>query len=182
MAKFLRGIKSDKIKINWNTKPIEMEKFLSFLTIETKVPEDGWLGKWNGWTKKVGKNDLIITGGIVNRVEYIDSIQYGKRLENPYNNYVTPFSLWDIMTEEGREFFLDYYNDDIKSILNKKQQAASSATIDYNETDEYWRNMGFEMQSDISANTLAMIDKSAQNFREGNVSEPVEVKEQGGEA
>jgi len=36
-------------------------------------------------------------------------------------------------------------------------------------------------QSDISANTLAMIDKSAQNFREGNVSEPVEVKERGGE-
>ena len=35
-------------------------------------------------------------------------------------------------------------------------------------------------QSDISANTLAMVDKSAHNFKQGNVSEPVEVKEQDG--
>jgi len=40
--------------------------------------------------------------------------------------------------------------------------------------DGYKAMAALSAQDDISANTLAMIDKSAQNFKDGNVSEPVE--------
>ena len=116
MKEFLTGLKGDKIKINWNKNPIKMDLFLSFLTVETERAT-GHLGHSNGWTKLLGDNDLEINGGIVGRVEYLDSLKYGERLDNPYNNFINPFYLFDIFTNEGKVYFLDYYKEEIDSLL-----------------------------------------------------------------
>ena len=142
MREFIREISMDKIKINWNKNPIKMELFLSMLTIETRIPDGDWLGKCRGWTEHEGDGDLMIRGGIVKGVEYLDSIIYGKNLHNPYNNYVNPFCLFDILTDEGKTFFLEYHADDINNIINKRKEKADAATKNYNETLKFWESMG----------------------------------------
>ena len=115
-----------KIKFNWNKEPIPMDLFISFLTIETKISTEH-LGYWNGWTRRVNEEyKLIISGGITGGVNYLDSIQYGTKLDNPYNNYVNPFYLFDILTDEGKRFFLEYYKKDIDSIIEKQKQSVSN--------------------------------------------------------
>ena len=106
-----KHLKDDKVKINWNKNPIRMDQFISFLTVELTRSRDH-LGYENGWTLLENK-DLKIGGGIVNGIEYLDRIQYGIKLSNPYNNYVSPFYLFDIMTDEGKAFFAEYYKDEI---------------------------------------------------------------------
>ena len=116
------NLKSDKIKINWNKRPIEMDKFLSFLTVPVEIDRDH-LGSDTGWTRR--KNDeikLIVCGGCVKGVEYLDSIEFGIELQNGYNNYVNPFALFDILTQDGRDFFSNYYRGDIEDILNAEKQ------------------------------------------------------------
>jgi hypothetical protein len=144
MKRFLRKIDGGKIKIAKNKEPIKMNEFLSFLTVETKRPEREWLGKCNGWTKIEGEGGLEITGGIVGGVEYLDHILYGENLDNPYNNYVNPFHLFDILTDEGKLFFLRYYSHDIKSILDKTKLKAQSAAKEHRESKSFWGEMGFD--------------------------------------
>ena len=114
---FYSKLPSDKIKINWNKDPVKMDLFLSFLKVEVVRSKDHF-GSDTGWT--LLKNDnirLIIGGGIVSGVEYLDTIKFGEKLSNPYNNYVNPFYLFDIFTCEGIIFFIEYYNDDIQFLL-----------------------------------------------------------------
>ena len=120
MEKLIKKLKSDKIKINWNKNPIRMKEFLSFLTVEVDRCTDH-LGYSNGWTQYRGGDGLIIGGGIVGDVEYLDRLEYKKNLDNPYNNYVNPFFLFEIMNEDGKKFFLDYYREDIFKILAQEQ-------------------------------------------------------------
>ena len=121
-----------------------MDTFLSFLTVETEVPKEDWLGKDSGWTRRIGDNDLLIGGGRVREVElveYLDSIQYGENLDNPYNNYVTPFHLFDIMTDEGKSFFLDYYADEINSILDSARAKAKDAIRERDDVECFWESI-----------------------------------------
>lgn len=91
---FYNKLKDDKIKINWNENPIRMELFLSFLTIEVERSR-AHLGSNNGWTKLYNKeHGLIVSGGVLGAIEYLDHIEYGIKLSNPYNNYVNPFYLF----------------------------------------------------------------------------------------
>lgn len=114
---FYNKLECDKIKINWNKNPIRMDLFLSFLIIDTERSHKH-LGADTGWTQLVNKeHNLIIGGGVVGSVEYLDSIQYGIKLSNSYNNYVNPFFLFDILTKEGQSFFLKYYSEDIVTII-----------------------------------------------------------------
>jgi hypothetical protein len=143
MRKFYSQLKNDKIKINWNKNPIPMKLFLSFLTVEVKKLSD-FLGSCSGWTQYKGDNGLVITGGIV-KVEYLDNIIYGKNLDNPYNNFVNPFYLFEIMNNEGKKFFLDYYADDIsklKDIAEKKIEQAQEQLLvaqqNKEELFEFW--------------------------------------------
>lgn len=109
---------ADKININWNKNPIPMEKFLSFLMVETEISRDH-LGYGNGWTRRVNKEiNLTIRGGIVNGINYLDAIEYGSRMQSKYHNYVNPFYLFEIMTDEGKKFFLEYYSVEINSEVN----------------------------------------------------------------
>jgi len=111
----------DKIKINWNKNPIKMDLFLSFLTIEVQRSYDH-LGSDTGWTRLVNKEaKLVIRGGIVNGIEYLDGIEYGDKLANRYNNYVNPFYLFDILTDEGKVFFTEYYKEDIQKIVANQE-------------------------------------------------------------
>jgi len=149
MKKFYSQLPKDKTKINWNKKPIPMKLFLSFLTVETKK-ETEFLGSCTGWTQYTGENNLVITGGIVNRTEYLDSILYGKNLDNPYNNFVNPFYLFEIMDKDGKKFFLDYYADDIAKLKDTaeneiKQACEQLAASQLNKKDlfEFWGSLEF---------------------------------------
>ena len=133
---FIKELDSDKIKLNRPTR-IEMSKFLSFLTVETYRPTGNWAGKDNGWTKVMGDNGLEITGGIVNGVEYLDSIQYGSNLQNPYNNYVNPIYLLMLMNDDGKKYFLKMYKEDIKKILEKYRYAVTLAQDKVSEIENF---------------------------------------------
>ena len=98
-----------------------MDTFISFLTVETEISRDH-LGVYNGWTQRFNNDlSLIIGGGIVNGFNYLDSIQYKKNLQNRYNNYCNPFYLFDIMTDEGKSFFVKYYESDIIKVISDQE-------------------------------------------------------------
>ena len=102
-----------------------MDLFLSFLTVEVERSYDH-LGSSNGWTRLNNKQHrLIISGGVVGDTEYLDSIQYGTNLSNSFNNYVNPFYLFDILTKEGQSYFLEYYADDIDTIVATEKDGIS---------------------------------------------------------
>ena len=117
-----KQLSDEKIKMNFNKNPIEMEQFLSFLpTVKLEYDEDSM-----GWTTRIGFDNLVIRGGWVGKVEYLNYILYKVKLQSLYNNYVNPFFLFDLMTEEGKEFFHDYYKHDIDALIAK-----ASARIQY---------------------------------------------------
>lgn len=118
IEEFYRKMPQDKYRINSNNKLIRMDEFISFLPNVTLERSRNHLGSDNGWTKLINKDiSLEISGGIYNRVEWVDNIKYGNRLDNPYNDYVNPLYLWEIMSPEGRIFFLNYYKDEIDKYL-----------------------------------------------------------------
>ena len=146
MKQYFKCLPMDKIKINWNKNPIPMDLFLSFLTIETKRSQH-FLGSSTGWTQLTGDNDLVITGGIVNRKEYLDHILYGKNLDNPSNNFVNPFYLFEIFNDAGKKFFLDYYAEDISNHLKLFQTnidnlrvKLKNAEIDQVQAVNFWKS------------------------------------------
>ena len=112
----------DKIKINWNKNPIKMYQFLSFLKVKLEK-STGFLGETNGWTQRINKDwNLRVGGGIVGGIEWLDSIQFRKNMMNKYNDYVNPFYLFEIMNDEGKAFFIDYYKADIEEIILKQKR------------------------------------------------------------
>jgi hypothetical protein len=153
MNKFYKSINKDKIEINWNKNPIKMNFFLSFLIVDVERSKEH-LGSYNGWTLLKGENGLEIGGGKVRDIEYLNSIRYGKNLDNSYNNFVNPFYLFDIFNEEGKRFFIEYYASEINAILNKTkaesdvaQQKAKTAKEKEKEATEFWNNI--QLQSKI---------------------------------
>lgn len=116
----------DKIAMNWNKNPIKMLEFLSFLKVPVVKSTDN-LGIERGWTEYTGDNRLVICGGWVRGVEYLNTLKYKTNLHNPYNNYVGPFHIFDILTDEGKKFFLEYYKDDIhEAITTHKARIAAT--------------------------------------------------------
>lgn len=133
---FYSKLKDDKIKMNWNKNPIKMNEFLSFLTIEVERSRDH-LGSCNGWTKLFNKEyKFEISGGIVNGVEYLDSLQFGIKLSNQYNNYVNPFYLFEILNNKGKEFFFNYYKEDIEKIKTDISNKIKNLEKELKETKE----------------------------------------------
>jgi hypothetical protein len=127
MEALLKQLSYEKIKINWNKNPIKMDLLLSFLTVKVERSRDH-LGSTNGWTKLFNEeHKLIIGGGIVGSNEYIDHLEYGVKLHNRFNNWVNPFFLFPIMTQEGKDFFLDYYKKDIAEVIQKQKNAVAYA-------------------------------------------------------
>ena len=134
---FYSKLDIDKIKINWNKKPIKMDLFLSFLTVDVKR-SDNHLGSSTGWTQLTGKDSLIIGGGVIKGIEYLDRIKYQKNMDNPYNNYVNPFYLFNILTDEGVMFFRDYYAEDIRGILKQAKLSEEYAIANKERLFEFW--------------------------------------------
>lgn len=110
-----------KIEINWNKNPIPMEKFLSFLTIPVLKSTDH-LGYSNGWTRFYNDEfNLSVKGGVCDGGHWLHDLQFGHKLHNPYNNYVSPFYLFEVFTDEGKVFFVNYYKKEIKELMNKQK-------------------------------------------------------------
>jgi len=118
---FYDKLPSDKIKINWNKNPIEMSLFLSFLTVDVKRSYDH-LGHGNGWSLLTNDElKLEVGGGFVNGIEFLNDLQFGIKLSNQYNNYVNPFYLFEILTEDGQIYFSNYYKDEIYKLINDQK-------------------------------------------------------------
>lgn len=127
---FYNKLPTDKIKISWNENPIKMDLFLSFLTVPV-IRSNKHLGLDTGWTLFENKeHNLRVDGGIVNSIEYLDSLSFGNKLSNPYNDFVSPFYLWEILNDDGRKFFVDYYESDISKIINKLAYKIEYAEIE----------------------------------------------------
>lgn len=130
MKDFIKKLSYDKIKINNNKRPIKMSLFLSFLNIELKRSKSH-LGSSNGWTMLYSEDKkLIIKGGIVSGTEYLTSIEYEMKLHNSFNNYVNPFFIFHLITEEGHDFFKDYYKEDILKIIKDSELSIDNKTQD----------------------------------------------------
>jgi hypothetical protein len=67
---------------------------------------------------------------------------YGKNLDNPYNNFVNPFYIFDILNEDGKKFFLEYYAEDINIILKLTDGKAKVAVSHRDKTFEFWERYG----------------------------------------
>jgi hypothetical protein len=120
---FYRNLSYDVFKINWNKNPITMQMFLSFLKVPVEFIKDH-LGSYTGWTMRINKQyKLVIGGGIVTNKEYLDTLQFGEKLQNNYNNYVNPFYLQEILTDEGVFFFIEYYKQEIMVLIEKQKKA-----------------------------------------------------------
>jgi len=127
MEVLLKKLDYEKIEINWNENPIKMDLFLSFITVPVERSRDH-LGSSNGWTKLFNKeHKLIICGGCMQGGEYIDHLEYGEKLHNRFNNWVNPFFLFPIMTQEGKDFFLDYYKKEITEVIQKQKNVVTYA-------------------------------------------------------
>lgn len=138
MNEFYKKLSMDKIKIKFNNKPIKMELFLSFLTVPVKR-SNNHLGSENGWTEIYGDDSLIIRGGAVRGVEILDSIKFKDKLDNPYNNYVNPFYLFDIFTDEGKKFFVDYYREEILDFLHSRLGEEKRAIENKMSAFKFWK-------------------------------------------
>ena len=112
----------DNYGINKTGGVIRMDQFLSFITV--KLNKTDGLGSDMGWSYR--KNDtgsLIMQGGWYKEVEWLDCIKYGKNLQNPYNNFVILFGIWDILNDNGRTFVLDYYKKDLEELIFAEEQS-----------------------------------------------------------
>ena len=100
---------------------------MSFLKVPVVEIKDH-LGSCTGWTRYENKEiGLVICGGHVRGVEYLDSIQYKKNPSNTYNNYVNPFFIFDLLTNDGRKFFANYYETEILKIIDDTKAELESA-------------------------------------------------------
>lgn len=147
MQTILSDIPSKKIEIKWNKNPIPMEKFLSFLTVKAEFCKN-FSGLDHYWTRHYGDNGLVLSGGILSGIEYLDRIEYKEKLANKYNNFVNPFYLFEIMNDEGKQFFLDYYKDEIQQNIDKAtkqrleaEQKLQKAAEFEQEIIQFWKSI-----------------------------------------
>lgn len=150
LKEFYGKLPDDKIKINWNKNPIKIDKFLSFLTVKTTRSKDH-LGSCNGWTLYENKElFLYVTGGIVNGNEWLDNIQFGRNLANSYNNYVNPFYLWEIMTQEGLDFFLAYYDNEITKQIDELSNKIKSTKATLYDLENFYNKIHLTKRINLS--------------------------------
>jgi hypothetical protein len=118
---FYNELEDKKYEItSWCKNPIKMDLFLSFLIVPVERSRSH-LGSQNGWTQRFNKEvGLIIKGGETSEGELLDSIQFGEKLSNSYNNYVNPFYIFHLLNKEGQAFFVNYYKEDIEKIISKQ--------------------------------------------------------------
>lgn len=136
MQHFIKNLGCDKINMARGN-PIKMSKFLSFLNVEV-IKNEKCRGADNGWTEYKGENGLIIHGGVVRpEMEYLDCVEYGNRLQALFHNYVNPFYLFDIMTKEGKDFFIDYYGKDIQLMIDTEKATEKRAKENREEIEEF---------------------------------------------
>jgi hypothetical protein len=119
--KFYNELSDRKYEItSWCKNPIKMDLFLSFLIVPVERSRSH-LGSQNGWTQRFNEEiGLIIKGGETSEGELLDSIQFGEKLSNSYNNYVNPFYIFHLLNKKGRAFFINYYKEDLEKIISKQ--------------------------------------------------------------
>lgn len=128
MKSLFMQLRNDKFKINGKHR-INMDLFISFIEVPL-TRSINHLGSTFGWTQLVNNDhNLIIGGGFIDGIEYLDTIQYGNKLNNQFNNYVNPFFLLPIMNLEGKSFFIEFYKQDIENIIQKQRDVISHAEL-----------------------------------------------------
>lgn len=138
--------KLDYYKISFNKEnPIQIELFLPFLLCDTVKSTDN-IGIDNGWGLYTNDDfKLKIKSYTTNNIEYLHRIEYGNNLGNPYNNNVNPFYIFDILSFEGKKFFIKYYKDDIDALLDDQKKTIKSYENRLKEEKEIYDIMVDEM-------------------------------------
>ena len=120
----------------FKSKRIELDLFLSFLEVPVIHLKTGRRNEHhNRHFVLINEKNGLHIGGL--RVfsygeapsTFLDSIQYEKARSSPWNCYTNPFGIFDLMTNEGKEFFAEYYEPEIKAFFveqNKKIQVLES--------------------------------------------------------
>jgi hypothetical protein len=115
---FYSKLNGEKFKFTLiNENLIKMNLFLSFLTIPLTEPEH----ITRNYTRR--RNDelgLILGGTVFFEDEFLGSIEFGDKLENKYNNFVSPFYIFHLLNKEGQAFFVNYYKEDIEKIIREQ--------------------------------------------------------------
>ena len=98
--------------------------------------EGDFLGKSNGWTRHENKDyNIEITGARVydlGGVEYFNTVQVIRaKLDNPYNDFVSVFYLWNFLNTEGKAHFINVYADEISALKEKKKRAFKKAQAEF---------------------------------------------------
>jgi hypothetical protein len=124
--KFCIEMPLDSIGVHMKNRQIRMDDFISFLSIDMERIKSGFLGDCTGWTRLENKdNGIIITGGIVKGIEYLESIQREGNYHNNYNNYCTPLNILDLLTNCGVRYFIEYYEPEIRQIKKDLEDSIS---------------------------------------------------------
>lgn len=91
------------------------------------------------WTCYVGEGGLEIkTAMDENGVQYVDSIEYGRNLANIHSHHVSPFYIFDILNDDGKAFFKNFYKDAIAKHIAKLDEQAKKAQQELEEAKAFW--------------------------------------------
>lgn len=134
LRKFTQEVVNYKNDIN-RFMGIPIDVFLSWLTVPVKKVETSCFG-WSTWK---GDNGLCIKSDFVaNGTECVDSIYYGNRILSSASNAVNAFCIFDILNDEGKAFFKNFYKDAIAKQIAKLDEQAKKAQQELEETKAFW--------------------------------------------
>lgn len=108
---------------------LEITTLLGFLKPEIEfVKENLYCGYYEYMIQE--PNYIRITTAYYEDKEIVDSIQRPSHSVSPYHEFINGLLLWDILTDEGRRFFIRYYKPEIQQAqLEIKRKACEIAEI-----------------------------------------------------
>lgn len=111
---------------NYRKKEITFDMFKSFMVdgISFTQTNDGFMG-WGDHVSSCGTlwvHTASFDGGC-----FIDNVRHTTKANNPYNNYVNAIAYWDLLNDNGKAFFMEFYKPDFNLLKAKISSDIASA-------------------------------------------------------
>lgn len=103
---------------DYRKKEILFDRFKMFFDNTTFTLRDSYMG-WGTFDSDCGT--LVVHTASFDGGCYLDNVRHTSKANNPYNNFVNAIAYWNMLNENGRKFFLDFYREDILKIKTQKQ-------------------------------------------------------------
>lgn len=105
-------------KFDYRKKEILFDRFKGWFD-NTKFTLDN--DKFMGWGRYVSDcGTLIIGTASFDGAEWLDTVRHTSISNNPYNNFVNAIAYWDKLNKKGRDFFINFYKDEIFMLKYEK--------------------------------------------------------------